>query len=56
MTSTAAATGTARNAPRIPPAAAPASSATITTNGESPIVLRMTIGTRTLPSRNWSTT
>ena len=45
--------GTATIAPRIPPAEPPMSRLTRTRNGDSPTVLRMTIGTRTLPSMAW---
>ena len=51
-----AATGTARNAPTSPPAAPPISRLTRTSSGEMPIVLRITSGTRTLPSMSWMTT
>ena len=48
--------GTARNAPAIPPAAPPTRMLTRTRRGEMPIVLRITSGTRTLPSTNWKST
>ena len=53
MTVSPATIGTATIAPRIPPAAPPISRLTSTRNGDSPTVLRMTIGTRTLPSTPW---
>ena len=55
MTSTAATAGTARKAPKIPPTAPPTSRLAITRKDDSLIVLRITIGTRTLPSTNWMT-
>ena len=45
--------GTATIAPRMPPAEPPMSRLTRTRNGDRPTLLRMTIGTRTLPSIAW---
>lgn len=48
--------GTARSAPVMPPTAAPPTRLTTTRNGGTPMVLRMTKGTRMLPSTTWITT
>ena len=43
------------NAPKIPPSVAPTMTLTRTTKGDSPKVLRMTIGTTMFDSASWIT-
>ena len=56
MTTIAATSGTASRAPTRPPAAAPTIRLVTTRNGGTPMVLFMTMGTRTFPSSTWITT